>query len=89
MALGADPGDIPRMVIGGGVKLAAAGIALGIPIAVGIASRMTPLLVGTNFLDFGTYAGVILLRLTATVCACVIPARRAFKLKPMWALRAG
>ncbi|HEX8430077.1 MAG TPA: FtsX-like permease family protein, partial [Longimicrobium sp.] len=88
VALGADPGDILRMVIGGGVKLAATGIALGIPIAVGAASLMTPLLVGTSFLDFGTYAAVILLLLTATVCACVIPARRAFKLKPMSALRA-
>jgi predicted permease len=88
VALGADPGDILRMVIGGGVKLTAAGIALGLPIAVGIASLMTPLLVGIDFLDFGTYAAVILLLLTATVCACVIPARRAFKLKPMSALRA-
>jgi ABC-type lipoprotein release transport system permease subunit len=75
-------------VIGGGIKLAAAGIAAGIPIAVWTGSLMTRLLVGTDPLDFGTYAAVILLLLSTTVCACLVPARRAFKLKPMSALRA-
>lgn len=87
MALGAEHHDVLRMVLGGGMKLAAAGIALG---AVG-ALALTRLLVGmvygirtTDALSFLAAAAVILI---VAVPANYLPARRAARVDPAAVLR--
>ena len=87
MALGADRTTVMRMVLGGGVRLAAAGLALGLAAAVPTSSFVAPLLLGVSPLDPLTYAGVAAFLAAVTLLACYVPARRAMRQDPMTALR--
>ncbi len=90
MALGAMGRDVLRMVIGHGLRLAVAGVAIG-TLAALILTRVLPsfshLLYGVNSGDPLTLVGVSALLLGAALLACYIPARRAAKVDPMIALR--
>lgn len=86
LALGARPEDIAGLVVGKAMKLAALGLAIGIPLALVLTRAVSSLLfgmIGTNALLAGFAA---LLALTAALAAYV-PARRATKVDPMAALR--
>ncbi len=87
MALGAKPQDIVRLILGGGGKLAVAGIALGLMVAFGLTRFMSSLLYGVSSSDPLTYAGVALLLLLVALAACYVPARRATRVDPVIALR--
>ncbi len=86
-ALGAEKGDVLRMVLTQGMRLAAAGVALGIALALGLTHYAASLLFGVGAADPATYVGVILLLTGVTATACYVPARRAMKVDPVVALR--
>ncbi len=90
IALGAARQDIFRLVIGQGLRLGLAGIALGITISLILAralSSMSQLLYGVEVTDPLTFGAVSLLLLAVALMAVYIPARRATKIDPMVALR--
>ncbi len=87
MALGAPRGDVFRLVVGEGLKLAGVGIAIGIAAALGLARLMSSLLYGISATDFETFMGVAVLLALVALLACYVPARRAMRVDPTVALR--
>ena len=88
IALGAAPDDILGLVIGEGARLAAAGLAIGIGLALAFGRVLEGLLFGVTARDPLILASVVAVVALATVAACYVPARRAVKVDPMIALRA-
>jgi predicted permease len=88
MALGAAPASVRRMVVGQGLGLAAAGLALGVAGALVLTRLMTSLLYGVSPTDPVTYAGVAAVLVVIAALASYLPARRATRVDPMIALRA-
>jgi putative ABC transport system permease protein len=86
-AVGAAPGRLVSLVLRGGAGLAAAGIALGIPLSVAATRALASLLFGVGRHDLATYVGVSLLLGGVAVAASLVPARRAARTDPVRVLR--
>jgi putative ABC transport system permease protein len=87
MALGARAGDVLRMVVGYGLKLAGAGLLIGIPAALVVSRFLGSLLYGVSATDpliFSMAAAAILF---VSVLACCMPALRAMRVDPLTALK--
>jgi putative ABC transport system permease protein len=90
IALGAQRGDILRLIIGRGMLLVAGGVTLGIAGALTLARVMVSFasfLFGVKSYDFVTLAGVTLFFAVVAAVACWLPARRASHVDPLIALR--
>jgi predicted permease len=87
MALGAERGDVLRLVLGHGARMALVGVAIGVGAALGLTRLMANQLFGVSAYDPLTFAAVALLLMVVAVAACYIPARRAMSVNPMIALR--
>jgi predicted permease len=87
MSLGAQQGQVLRMVIGQGFRLAVTGLGLGLLAAFGLTRVLSSLLFGVSAHDPITFGGVSLVLATAAILACYIPARRATRVDPIIALR--
>jgi len=87
MALGARAGDVLKMVIGQGMRLALLGVGLGLGAALALTQLMKRLLFGVGAADPMTYGVIAFLLALVALFACWIPARRAAKVDPMIALR--
>jgi predicted permease len=87
MALGAQPSDVLRLVVGHGARMALVGVAIGIGAALGLTRLMANQLFGVSAHDPLTFAGVAVLLIIVALAACYIPARRAMRVDPMIALR--
>jgi len=87
MAMGAERSDILGLVVGQGLKLTGAGLALGIIFALALTRQLSSLLFGVSAYDPPTYVGVTLVLVVVALLACYIPARRATRVDPLVALR--
>jgi len=87
MALGASGNEILRLVLKEGMRLALAGVAAGIAVALGFARLMSSLLFGVRPTDPATLIVLPLLLTGAALLAAYVPARRATRVDPMAALR--
>ncbi|MGH9506648.1 MAG: FtsX-like permease family protein, partial [Terriglobales bacterium] len=88
LALGQEPRAVVGMIVRQGLTLAAAGVGIGIVLAIGAGRLLSSLLFGVRSVDGMTYAAVIVaLGLTAAL-ASLLPARRAAGVDPAEALRA-
>jgi predicted permease len=91
LALGAEKSSILHLVIGQGLRLTVAGVAVGVAIALLLArllSGFSQLLYGVRASDPTTIAAVSAALITVAALACYLPARRAASIEPMNALRA-
>jgi putative ABC transport system permease protein len=87
MALGAKAGEVLRLVVLEGTKLALIGVGLGLAASLGLTRLMKSLLYEVSATDPLTFVMVSLVLIAAAVAACIIPARRATNVDPMAALR--
>jgi putative ABC transport system permease protein len=87
IALGADRRMILRMVLMGGLRIAAAGLAVGIFGSLALTRVLSGLLFGVSARDPLTFVVVPGALLVAALAACWIPARRAMRVEPVIALR--
>ncbi len=87
MALGAQPGQVLRLVMGQGFALALAGVALGVAIALASTRILASLLYGIGARDPLTIIAVASGLLVVALAACWVPARRAMRVSPLVALR--
>jgi ABC-type antimicrobial peptide transport system permease subunit len=87
MALGAERGDILRLIVLQGLRLSVVGIIIGVVAAFGLGRVITAMLVGVKSTDPATFASVTVVFLAISTLAAWIPARRASILDPTKALR--
>lgn len=88
IALGAQTGDLFRMIVGEGLSLSLTGIAIGLTGAWWLGRASASLLFGVTGSDPLTFAGVSVLLTVVAIAACCLPARRAMNVEPTRALRA-
>lgn len=87
MALGASTGDVLKLVLQNGFKLAAIGIVVGLVVAFAATRVMSSLLYGVSATDPVIFIVDAVLLAIAALLACYIPARRATRVDPLVALR--
>jgi putative ABC transport system permease protein len=86
-AIGAQSGQLIRLIVGRGMALTAIGLALGAAGAFGVTRFAEFLLYDVSPTDPVTFLGIAVLLTAAALAACLIPARRAGKADPMRVLR--
>ena len=87
VSLGANPRDILRLVVSQGMRLALAGLSLGLLASVGLTRLLGSLLFGVPSVDPLVLGLAALVLLTSALLACYLPARRATKVDPLVVLR--
>ena len=87
LALGAQRGDVVRLVVRQGMVLAIAGVAIGLPVSFALTRLISSLLFEVTPRDPITFAAVTTLLIGVAAVACYLPARRATRIEPIVALR--
>ena len=87
LALGAERGVVLRMVVGQAMRLAAAGLSVGLALALGLGRLLSSLLFGVEPEDALTYLAVAAGLAGVALLASIVPARRAARVDPLVALR--
>ena len=87
LALGADAGNIVKLVLGHGSKLIIAGVVIGVAGALALTRLMKSLLFDVSPTDTLTFVVISSILALVALAACFVPARRATKVDPMVALR--
>ncbi|HET6898669.1 MAG TPA: ABC transporter permease, partial [Vicinamibacteria bacterium] len=88
MAVGAERGDVLKMVLGGGLTLVAIGVLAGLALALALTRVLQSLLFGVTAHDPLVFAGNAALLVVVAALACALPAWRATRVNPVVALRA-
>ncbi|HEX3249620.1 MAG TPA: ABC transporter permease [Pyrinomonadaceae bacterium] len=88
LALGAQVGDVLKMILGQGMAVIGVGLVLGLVAAFGLMRLLRSLLFGVGENDPVTFVAITFVLLIVALIACYIPARRATKVDPLEALRA-
>jgi predicted permease len=86
-ALGAQPADIVKLVLGEGLRLSLVGVVVGIACALALTRVMRNLLYGVSATDPITFFTVSAVLVGVALAACYLPARRAARVDPIVALR--
>ncbi|HYL34560.1 MAG TPA: ABC transporter permease [Bryobacteraceae bacterium] len=87
MALGAARGDVLRLILGQGLRIAGIGLAIGLTVSIALTRLMSSLLFGVSPRDPATMLAVSLLLLAVALAASLLPAYRATKIDPILAIR--
>ena len=87
MAIGAQAGEVMRMVLSGGMKLALLGVVIGTAAALALSRLVTSMLYEVTAFDPLSYLATGLILLAVAALACYVPARRAMRIDPIAALR--
>lgn len=87
LAIGAERGQVLRLILGHGLRLTVVGLATGLAGAVALARVMQTILYDVRPTDPGTYGAVVIVLLIAALAASAIPALRAMRVDPLSALR--
>ena len=87
LALGASPDDVLKLVIGQGMRLVGAGLAVGVALAVAFSGALTRMLFAVEPRDAATLVAAPVLLGAVALVACLVPARRATRVDPAIALR--
>jgi predicted permease len=87
MALGAQQGDVLKLVLGQGMRMALIGVGIGLAAAIGLTRLMSKMLFQVSATDPVTLIGVSVVLTGVALAACYIPARRAMRTDPIIALR--
>jgi ABC-type antimicrobial peptide transport system permease subunit len=87
LALGAATGDVRKMVVFQGMRLALLGVAIGIGAALGLTRLLTTFLFGVKDKDPLVFTSVAILLALVSLLAVWVPARRATRIDPVIALR--
>jgi putative ABC transport system permease protein len=87
MAVGAERGDVLTLIVGGGMKLALWGVAIGLAGALGTSRLIDTMLFGVTAVDPMSYVATAALLLAIATLACYVPARRALRVDPIIAMR--
>ena len=87
VALGARPADLLSMVLGQSMRVAVAGLAIGLLAALGLSRLVASLLYGIGATDPATFVAIPALLAAVAMLASYVPARWAMKVDPMVALR--
>jgi putative ABC transport system permease protein len=87
IALGASRSSVMRLILAESSRLVLIGLAVGIPVALGLGRFLSNLLFGIHAADLATFAAVALLLFSVGTLAAYVPARRAMSVDPMIALR--
>jgi macrolide transport system ATP-binding/permease protein len=87
VTLGAQPQDVARLILGGGMAMVTVGIAAGLGFSVLLARGMNKLLYGIGYFDAASFLITAAILVVVALAACFIPARRAMRVDPIVALR--
>ena len=87
LALGAVAGDVRALVLGQGLRLAAAGVVLGVAAALVLTRLMVNVVFGVRVYDPAVFGAVVVLLSGVTLVAAYLPARRATRVNPLDVLR--
>jgi putative ABC transport system permease protein len=87
VALGAQRGDVLRLVVGEGMKVAILGLAIGLPVAYALSRVMASMLFGIVVLEYQVLIGFLVVLAVIAFLSSYIPAHRATKVDPLTALR--
>ncbi len=87
MALGAQPADVLKLVVWNGMRLALAGMIIGLAASIAFTRLMASLIFGVSARDPLAFVSVALLLSGVALIACYFPARRATRVDPLVALR--
>jgi predicted permease len=87
LALGAERGDVMKLVLGHASKLTGLGLAIGLPLSLALSRAMSSLIFGIVSVNFAVLAGFAALLLVVALVAGYVPAYRAMRVDPMVALR--
>jgi ABC-type antimicrobial peptide transport system permease subunit len=87
IALGAQRGDVLRLILGRGFALTLSGVGSGAVLALILSRQMKKIIYGVSPSDPVTFCAVAVLLIAIALLACYVPARRAMRVDPMIALR--
>ncbi len=87
MALGAQPGNVMRLILANGMAMVVAGVVAGLGLSMLVAKSMNSLLYGIGIFDAASFLGTAALLVIVALGACYLPARRAMRVDPIVALR--
>ncbi|MGC1493654.1 MAG: ABC transporter permease [Candidatus Acidiferrum sp.] len=87
MSLGAQPSDVCRLILVGGLAMVLVGVGAGLAISTLLSHSMSSLLYGVGAFDVPSFLATAALLIVVAMAACWIPARRAMTVDPLIALR--